>query len=79
MGPPGCCWGLLDRSMNKGLARKSASSAISAGLFLLSVLRLLQGDDSTWMLCVPYGYTSMLKIIPEDNEEGNDRENSEKD
>ena len=48
-------------------------------LFLLSVLRLLQGDDSTWMLCVPYGYTSMLEIIPENNEEGGDRENSEKD
>ena len=49
------------------------------GLFLLSVLRYLLGNDSTWMLCVPYGYTSMLEIIPEDDEEGDDREDTEKD
>ncbi|MFW5476984.1 MAG: hypothetical protein ACOCPE_09425 [Segatella copri] len=49
------------------------------GLFLLSVLRYLLGNDSTWMFCVPYRCTSMLEIIPKDDEKGYDRENSEKD
>ena len=48
------------------------------GLFLLSVLRYLLGNDSTWMFCVPYRCTSMLEIIPEDDEEGEDGEDSEK-
>ena len=48
------------------------------GLFLLSVLRYLLGDDSTGMLCVPYRCTSMLEEIPKDDEEGEDGEDSEK-
>ncbi|MCW4127917.1 hypothetical protein ONT16_06560 [Prevotella copri] len=49
------------------------------GLFLPSGLGFLHGDDPTWMFRVPYRSTSMLEIIPENDEEGNDRENSEKD
>ena len=48
------------------------------GLFLLSVLRYLLGNDSTRMFCVPYRCTSMLEIVPKDDEEGEDGEDSEK-
>lgn len=48
-------------------------------LFFPSGLGFFQGDDSTWMSWVPYGSTSMLEIVPKDDEEGYDRENSEKD
>ena len=51
----------------------------SVGLFLLSGLGFLHGNDSTWMFWVPYRSTSMLEIVPKDDEEGYDRENSEKD
>lgn len=44
----------------------------SVGLFLPSDLGFLHGDDSTWMFWVPYRSTSMLEIIPEDDEEGYD-------
>ena len=47
-------------------------------LFLLSVLRYLLGNDSTRMFCVPYRCTSMLEIVPKDDEEGEDGEDSEK-
>ena len=50
----------------------------SVRLFLLSVLRHLLGDNSARMFCVPYRCTSMLEIIPEDDEEGEDGEDSEK-
>ena len=56
----------------------SDNRLVSVGLFLLSVLRYLLGDDSAWMFCVPYRCTSMLEIIPEDDEEGEDGEDSEK-
>lgn len=46
------------------------------GLFLLSVLRYLLGNDSAWMFCVPYRCTSMLEIIPEDDEEVYDEEDT---
>ena len=49
------------------------------GLFLLSGLGFLQGNDSTGMFWVPYRSTSMLEIVPKDDEKGYDRENSEKD
>ena len=42
-------------------------------------LCFFHGNDSTGMFCVPYRYTSMLEIIPEDDEEGYDGEDSEKD
>ncbi len=48
-------------------------------LFLPSGLGFLHGNDSTWMFWIPYGSTSMLEIVPKDDEEGYDRENSEKD
>ena len=48
------------------------------GLFLLSGLRFLLGDDSAWRFWVPYRCTSMLEIIPEDDEESEDGEDSEK-
>ena len=48
-------------------------------LFLSSGLGFLHGNDSTWMFRVPYRSTSMLEIVPKDDEEGYDRENSEKD
>ena len=44
-----------------------------------SGLGFLQGNDSTWMFWVPYRSTSMLEIVPKDDEKGYDRENSEKD
>ena len=50
----------------------------SVRLFLLSVLRHLLGDNSARMFCVPYRCTSMLEIIPEDDEEGYDGENTKK-
>ena len=56
----------------------SDNRLVSVGLFLLSVLRYLLGDDSAWMFCVPYRCTSMLEIIPEDDEEGYDGENTKK-
>ena len=51
----------------------------SVGLFLPSGLGFLHGNDSTWMFWVPYRSTSMLEIVPKDDEEGYDREDSEKD
>ena len=48
------------------------------GLFLLSVLRLLQGDDPTGMLRIQNRCTSMLEIIPEDDEEVYDGEDTKK-
>ena len=48
-------------------------------LFLLSGLGFLHGDDSTGMFCVQDRCTSMLEEIPEDDEEGDDREDTKKD
>ena len=56
----------------------SDNRGVSVGLFLLSVLRYLLGNDSAWMFCVPYRCTSMLEIIPEDDEEGEDGEDTKK-
>ena len=56
----------------------SGEAFCSVGLFLLSVLRYLLGNDSTRMFCVPYRCTSMLEIVPKDDEEGEDGEDSEK-
>lgn len=54
-------------------------SFCSVGLFLPSGLGFLHGNDSTWMFWIPYRSTSMLEIVPKDDEEGYGRENSEKD
>ena len=70
--------GILIWSLN-GRTPKESKSVRFVGLFLLSGLGFLHGDDSTGMFCVPYRYASMLEIIPEDDEEGDDREDSEKD
>jgi hypothetical protein len=40
------------------------------GLFLPSGLGFFHGNDSTWMFWVPYRSTSMLEIVPKDDEEG---------
>ena len=56
----------------------SDNRGVSVGLFLLSVLRYLLGNDSAWMFCVPYRCTSMLEIVPKDNEEGEDGEDTKK-
>ena len=56
----------------------SDNRGVSVGLFLLFVLRYLLGDDSAWMFCVPYRCTSMLEIIPEDDEEGYNGEDTKK-
>ena len=69
--------GILIWSLN-GRTPKESKSVRSVRLFLLSVLRYLLGNDSAWMFCVPYRCTSMLEIIPEDDEEGEDGEDSEK-
>ncbi len=45
-------------------------------LFFMIFLCILHGNDSAWMFCVPYRCASMLEIIPEDDEEGYDGENS---
>ena len=41
-------------------------------LFLPSGLGFFQGNDSTGMFWVPYRSTSMLEIVPKDDEEGYD-------
>ena len=46
------------------------------GLFLLSGLGFLNGDDSTGMLRIQNRCTSMLEEIPEDDEEGYGGEDS---
>ena len=56
----------------------SGEAFCSVGLFFLSVLRYLLGDNCAWMFCVPDRCTSMLEIVPKDNEEGEDGEDSEK-
>ena len=69
--------GILICSLN-GRTPKESKSVRSVRLFLLSVLRHLLGDNSARMFCVPYRCTSMLEIIPEDDEEGYDGENTQK-
>ena len=69
--------GILIWSLN-GRTPKESKSVRSVRLFLLSGLGFLHGDDSTGMLCVPYRCTSMLEIIPEDDEEVYDGEDTKK-
>ena len=66
--------GILIWSLNGGTPKESKS----VRLFLLSGLGFLHGNDSTRMFCVPYRCTSMHEIIPEDDEEGYDGENTKK-
>ena len=47
-------------------------------LFFMIFLCILHGNDSTWMFCVPYRCTSMLEIIPKDNEEGDTGKDTKK-
>ena len=48
------------------------------GLFLLSGLGFLYGDEPTGMLRIQNRCTSMLEIIPEDDEEVYDGEDTKK-
>lgn len=51
---------------------------IILNLFLLSILCFLCCYDSTRMFWVQNRYTSMLEIIPKDNKQGNNREDTKK-
>ena len=48
-------------------------------LFFMIFLCILHGNDSTRMFRVQNRSTSMLEIVPKDDEEGEDGEDSEKD
>lgn len=52
--------------------------AIKGILFLMSFLLLFHGNYPTRMLWVQDRCTSMLEIVPKDDEEGEDGEDSEK-
>ena len=67
--------GILIWSLN-GRTPKESKSVRFVGLFLLSGLGFLHGDDSTGMLRIQNRCTSMLEEIPEDDEEGYGGEDS---
>ena len=68
--------GILIWSLN-GRTPKESKSVRSVRLFLLSGLGILHGNDSTRMFCVPNRCPTMLEIIPKDNKEGKDGEDSD--
>ena len=69
--------GILIWSLN-GRTPKESKSVRFVGLFLLSGLGFLYGDDSTGMLRIQNRCTSMLEEIPKDDEEGYDGEDTKK-